>query len=76
MTDVWTIETLSKLRTPYWLGDARSSVYALASLLAHAQQRFPEVIQRASDQEFTRTDSQSLGIHPATAVSRYRQPHK
>jgi hypothetical protein len=71
------IESLSQLRTPYWLGDAGVRLHALSSLLAQAQQLLPEVVQHARDQELTWTDiSQLLGIHPATAVRRYRQPHK
>ncbi len=71
------IESLSQLRTPYWLGDAGVRLHALASLLAQAQQLLPEVVQHARDQELTWTDiSQLLGIHPATAVRRYQQPHK
>jgi hypothetical protein len=71
------IETLSPLRTAYWLGDAGVRLHALASLLAQGQQLLPEVVQHARDQELTWTDiSQLLGIHPATAVRRYQQPHK
>ena len=71
------IESLSQLRTPYWLGDAGVRLHALSSLLAQAQQLLPEVVQHARDQELSWTDiSQLLGIHPATAVRRYRQPHK
>ena len=71
------IETLSQMRTPYWLGDAGVRLHALASLLAQAQQLLPDVVQHARDQELTWTEiSQLLGIHPATAVRRYRQPHK
>ena len=46
-------------------------------MLAQAQQLLPDVVQQARDQELSWTDiSQLLGIHPATAVRRYRQPHK
>jgi hypothetical protein len=71
------IDTLSQLRTAYWLGDAGVRLHALASLLAQAQQLLPEVVQHARDQELTWTEiSQLLGIHPATAVRRYQQPDK
>jgi putative transposase len=61
----------------YWLGDAGDRLHALASLLAQAQQLLPDIVQDARDQELRCTDiSQLLGIHPATAVRRYRQPHK
>jgi hypothetical protein len=71
------LESLSQLRTPYWLGDAGVRLHALSSLLAQAQQLLPAVVQHGRDQELTWTDiSQLLGIHPATAVRRYRQPHK
>ena len=71
------IESLSQLRTAYWLGDAGVRLHAVASLLAQAQRLLPEVVQHARDQELTWTEiSQLLGIHPATAVRRYQQPDK
>jgi hypothetical protein len=71
------IESLSRLRTPYWLGDAGVRLHALASLLAQAQQLLPDVVRDARDQELTWTDiSQLLAIHPATAARRYQQPTK
>src|SRR5471032_2107593 len=70
-------EQLARRSVPYWLGDAGVRLHALASLLAQAQQLLPDVVQHARDQELSWADiSQLLGIHPATAVRRYRQPHK
>jgi hypothetical protein len=69
------LDTLSRLRTPYWLGDAGVRLHALASLLAQAEQLLPEVVRDTRDQELTWTDiGQLLGIHPATAARRYRPP--
>ena len=71
------IDTLSQLRTAYWLGDAGVRLHALASLLAQAQQLLPEVVQHARDQELTWTSmSQLLGIHPAIAIRHCQQPHQ
>ena len=67
------IETLSRLRTSYWLGDAGVHLHALASLLAQAEQLLPQAIQEARDQELTWTDiGQLLNLHPSTAARRYR----
>ena len=67
------IETLSRLRTSYWLGDATVQLHALASLLAQAETLLPQAIQDARDQELTWTDiGQLLNLHPTTAARRYR----
>ena len=67
------IETLSRLRTSYWLGDAGVHLHALASLLAQAEQLLPQAIHDARDQELTWNDiGQLLNLHPDTAARRYR----
>jgi hypothetical protein len=71
------IESLSKLRTPYWLGDVGVR-FTLAPDSWRKPDRFlPEVVQHARDHELTWTDiSQLLGIQPATVVRRHRLPHE
>lgn len=67
------IETLSRLRTSYWLGAAAVQLHALASLLAQAETQLPQAIQDARDQDLTWTDiGQLLNLHPSTAARRYR----
>ena len=67
------IETLSRLRTSYWLGDAGVHLHALASLLAQAESLLPQAIHDARDQDLTWTDiGQLLNLHPSTAARRYR----
>jgi hypothetical protein len=70
-------DSLARLRTPYWLGDAGVRLHVIPSLHTQARQLVPEAVQDARDQELTWTDiSQLLGIHQVTAVRRYRKPHK
>lgn len=67
------IESLSRLRTSYWLGDAAVQLHALASLLAQAETLLPQAIHDARDQELTWTDiGQLLNLNPNTAARRYR----
>jgi hypothetical protein len=67
------IETLARLRTPYWLGDTGVHLHALASLITQAQQQLPAAVAAARDQDLTWHDiGQLLGISPATAARRYR----
>ena len=47
------VDTLTALRTPYWLGDSAVGLHALASLIAQAQQVIPEAVARARDQGHT-----------------------
>lgn len=68
------IETLARLRTPYWLGDSGVRLHALASLTAQAQRLLPEAIDDARDQDLTWTEiAQLLNISVASAQRRYRQ---
>jgi hypothetical protein len=67
------IETLSRLRTSYWLGDAGVHLHALASLIAQAETLLPQAIHDARDQELTWTDiGQLLNLQQGTAARRYR----
>lgn len=68
------IETLARLRTPYWLGDSGVRLHALASLTAQAQRLLPEAIHDARDQDLTWPEiAQLLNISVASAQRRYRQ---
>ena len=68
------IETLARLRTPYWLGDSGVRLHALASLTAQAQRLLPEAIHDARDQDLTWAEiAQLLNISVASAQRRYRQ---
>lgn len=68
------IETLARLRTPYWLGDAGVHLHALTSLIAQAQQQLPTAVAAARDQDLTWHDiGELLGISAATAARRYRR---
>ena len=67
------IETLARLRTPYWLGDTGVRLHALASLLAQAQQLLPDAVAQARDQELTWDEiGELLGLTGPTAARRYR----
>ena len=67
------IETLARLRTPYWLGDSGVRLHALASLNAHAQQLLPKAVAQARDQELTWHEiGELLGLSGSTAARRYR----
>jgi hypothetical protein len=67
------IETLARLRTPYWLGDSGVRLHALASLLAHAQQLLPEAVAQARDQDLTWDQiGELLGLSGPTAARRHR----
>jgi hypothetical protein len=67
------IETLSALRTPYWLGDTAVHLHALASLLAQSHRLLPDAVAAARDQELTWEEiGQLLGLSSSTAARRYR----
>jgi hypothetical protein len=67
------VETLARLRTPYWLGDTSVRLHALASLLAQAQQLLPDAVAKARDQELTWDEiGELLGLTGPTAARRYR----
>jgi len=67
------IDTLGKLRTPYWLGDSAVRLHALASLLAQAHVLLPEVVAQARDQDLTWDQiGQLLGLTATTAARRYQ----
>ena len=62
------IETLARLRTPYWLGDTGVRLHALASLTAQAEHLPPDTIHDARDQGPTRNQiAQLLNISPTSA---------
>jgi len=68
------IETLARLRTPYWLGDSGVRLHALASLTAQAEALLPQAIHDAREQELTWAEiAQLLHISIARAQRRYRQ---
>ena len=70
------IDTLAKLRTPYWLGDGAVHLHALASLLAQAQLMLPEAVAQARDQDLTWDQiGQLLGLTDQVAARRYRPPN-
>lgn len=67
------IDTLAKLRTPYWLGDCAVHLHALASLLKQAQLMLPEAVAQARDQDLTWDQiGQLLGLTGQAAARRYR----
>lgn len=69
------VEALTRQRTPYWLGDTRVRLHALASLLAQAHALLPDAVTDARDQGLTWTEiGQLLGLTAETAARRYR-PH-
>jgi len=67
------IHQLSRLRTPYWLGDSGVRLHALATLIAQAQQLLPQAVHDARDQELTWAEiGELLGTTADTAARRYR----
>lgn len=67
------IDTLAKLRTPYWLGDCAVHLHALASLLQQAQLMLPDAVAQARDQDLTWDEiGQLLGLTGTAAARRYR----
>jgi hypothetical protein len=71
------IDTLARLRTPYWLGDTAVRLHALASLIAQAQQELHDAVRDARDQELTWPEiAQLLNQHPHTVARRYRDKRR
>jgi hypothetical protein len=69
------VDTLARLRTPYWLGDTAVHLHALASLIRQAEQLLPQAVADARDQGLTWKEiGQLLNTSPA-AARRYR-PNK
>jgi len=67
------IDTLGKLRTPYWLGDSTVRLHALASLLAQTHALLPEAVAQARDQDLTWDQIGGLlGLTATTAARHYR----
>ena len=70
------VETIAKLRTPYWLGDTGVHLHALASLLAQARALLPDAVADARHQGLYWTEiGPLLGLSADTAARRYR-PHQ
>jgi hypothetical protein len=70
------VDTLARLRTPYWLGDSTVHLHALASLIRQAEQLPPHAVADARDQGHTwKQIGQLLNTSPAAAARRYR-PNK
>lgn len=68
------IQALSRLRTPYWLGDAGVRLHVLASLIAQADRVLPQAIHEARDQGLTWTEiAQLLNVSTTTASRLHRQ---
>jgi hypothetical protein len=66
------VETLARLRTPYWLGDSAVGLHVLASLINQAEQMLPGAVAAARDQGHTWAEiGQLLAITQATARRRY-----
>ena len=67
------IDTLSRLRTPYWLGDSAVRLHALASLLAQGHALLPAAVAQARDQDLTWDQIGTLlGLTGPAAARRYR----
>jgi len=67
------IDTLSRLRTPYWLGDSAVRLHALASLLAQGHELLPGAVAQARDQDLTWDQiGELLGLTGRVAARRYR----
>jgi hypothetical protein len=67
------VDTLARLRTPYWLGDTGVHLHALASLIRQAHALLPDAVHDARDQGLTWTQiGQLLDLSPDTAARRYR----
>ena len=67
------IDTLGRLRTPYWLGDSAVRLHALASLLAQGQALLPHAVAQARDQDLTWDQIGTLlGLTSSAAARRYR----
>jgi hypothetical protein len=67
------IDHLTRLGTPYWLGDSAVRLHALTSLITQAQQLLPRAVHDARDQELTWAQiSELLGTTTDTAARRYR----
>jgi hypothetical protein len=45
------IDTPAAMRTTYWLGDSAVHLYALASVIAQAEQILPDAVRQARDQD-------------------------
>jgi hypothetical protein len=67
------IDTLARLRTPYWLGDSAVILHTLASLIAQAHNTLPQAVAAARDQGHTWTEiGQLTNLSAPTAARRYR----
>lgn len=66
------IESLARLRTSYWLGNAGVTLRSLASLQRHLQHRLPDAVADARDQDYTWAEIGELpGLARAAVWNRY-----
>ena len=67
------IDTLSRRRTVYWLGDTSVHLHALTSLIAQAERLLPDAVHDAREQELTWTEiGHLLNLAPSTAARGFR----
>lgn len=70
-------ESLARLRTVHWLGDAGVTLHALASLQRQIQDRLAYVVADARDQEYSWAEiGDLLGITRAAAWNLYGRPDR
>jgi hypothetical protein len=66
------IESLGTVRGLPWLGDAGSRLHLLASLIAEAENRYPQAVADSRDQEYSWAQiGDLLGVTRASAWQRY-----
>jgi hypothetical protein len=66
------VDTLANLRGMGWNGDAATSLHLLTSLIAEAQQRLPQAVADARDQDCSWAEiADLLGVTRASAWPRY-----
>lgn len=77
------ITSLGNTRGMQWLGDSGVTIHLLISLIQQAQDRLPQAVAEARDQEYTWAEiADLLGVTRASAWQRYagrttqhRTPH-
>lgn len=69
------LDSLAPLRTPYWLGDTGVTLHLLASLHAQIQERLPDAVADARDQDYSWAEiGDLLALTRAGAWNRYGRP--